>query len=130
MAYRPEVAPVQVITNGDMSKDITSKVTIIQKISMMSYSYKWAATSPDGTISIQVSNDYSLNPDGTVKNSGTWETITVNQGGTPTTTLTVSGNSGTGFVDIDQLGAYAIRTIYTYSSGTGTLQAWFVGKVA
>lgn len=131
MSTRPHLAPYQVITNGDMSlTSITSSVTIIQKISMLSYSYSWAGTTPVGTIIVQVSNDYSLNADGTVHNSGTWNTLTLNVGGTPATSIAVSGNTGTGFVDIDQLGAYAIRTVYTKGSGIGTLQAYINGKVS
>lgn len=131
MSTRPQIAPDPAIVNGDMSAaSITSKVSIIQKISMLSYSYSWAGTSPVGTIIVQVSNDYSLNANGTVANAGTWNTLTLNVGGTPATSIAITGNTGTGFVDIDQTGAYAIRTVYTKTSGVGTLQAVINGKVS
>lgn len=130
MAFRPEIRPYPVIEDGDMSSSITSDVTIIQKISMLSYSYSWTGSSPSGSISIQVSNDFELNPDGTVKNSGTWNTITFLSSGSAVSSVAVSGNTGNGFIDLFQTGAYAIRTVYTRVSGSGTLQALINGKVA
>ncbi len=124
MASRPILEPQQVITNGNMTSAITSMVTIITNLSMMSYTYTWAGTSPVGAVSVQVSNDYSLNSDGSVGNSGTWNTLPLSD------SAAVSGNSGSGMIDIDQIGAYAIRTVYTPTSGTGTLQCFFKGKVA
>lgn len=112
-----------------MSGNITGAVTLIQKISMLSYAYSWSGTSPVGTVSVQVSNDYSILPNGTVNNAGTWNTLTLNVGGSLVTTIPVSGNTGNTFVDIDS-GAYAIRTIYTAISGTGTLQCTINGKVS
>jgi len=96
---------------------------------MLAYSYSWVGSTPVGTITVQVSNDYSLNPVGAVLNAGTWNNLIFNVGGTPTSSIAVSGNTGNGFLDI-QLGGYAIRTVYTKGSGTGTLQATIAGKVS
>lgn len=130
MAFRPEIKPYQVITSGNMAGSLTSLVTIIQKISMLSYAYSWTGTSPSGSISIQVSDDYSIDATGVVANTGTWNAITFLSGGSLVTSAAVSGNTGNGFIDIFQTGAYAIRTIYTRVSGTGTLQAYINGKVS
>lgn len=131
MSFRSEKKPYPVISNGDMSGSLTSAVTVIQKMTMMSYSYSWSGSSPVGTVSVQVSNDYELNPDGTLKNAGTWNTIFfLDSSGTVVTSFAVSGNTGNGGVDVDQTGFYAIRTVYTRASGSGTLQALFCGKVA
>lgn len=130
MSTRPEIRPIQVITNGDMSGSLTSLVTVIPKISMLSYSFSWAGTSPVGTLKVQVSNDYALNADGTVQAAGTWNTLTFSLNGSAVSSAPVSGNSGVGFIDIGQTGAYAVRTLYTFTSGVGTLQAWLNGKVA
>lgn len=83
-----------------------------------------------GTIAVQVSDDFSLNPDGTVKNSGTWSTLPFNVSGTVVSSAPVSGNSGNGALDILQLGFYAVRLVYTAVSGTGTLTAMINAKVA
>lgn len=129
MSSRPILQPQQVIggnsgVSGTMTGNITSLVTIISNMSMMSYEYTWTGTSPVGSISVQVSNDFSLNSNGSVRNAGSWSTLPLSAS-TP-----VSGNSGTGFIDIDQLGAYAIRTVYTFVSGTGALTATYKGKVS
>lgn len=120
MSSRPQLNPESVITNGNLSGNLTSLVTIITKLSMVTYATSWSGTSPVGTLNVQVSNDYSQNGDGSVKNAGTWSTVT---------TGAVSGNTGTGFFDITT-GAYAIRLTYTFSSGTGTIQALVAAKVS
>jgi len=124
MASRPIFQPHPVITDGDMSLDIISEVSVITNISMMSYSYTWVGTTPVGVISVEVSDDFSQNVDGSVRNPGTWNEIPLSS------VPTVSGNSGQGFIDIDQLGAQAIRTVYSSTSGTGALQAVYKGKVS
>lgn len=92
---------------------------------MVSYDISWAGAAPVGDISVQVSNTYAVNDQGEPLNNGaTWSTITLSS---PTS---VSGNTGTGFIQLSDLGAYAIRLVYTPTSGTGTLKATVVGKVA
>jgi len=121
-ATRAPLKPYPVITNGDMSGDITSDVTIIQNLSLIGYDISWTGSSPVGVMSVQVSNTYSLNSDGTVKNSGNWTTLTLS------TPANVSGNTGNGFIDVDLTGANAIRLVYTRTSGTGTLNATIAAK--
>lgn len=123
MSSRPQLNPQPVIVNGNMSTTLTSVVTIIQKISAISYSYEWSGTSPSGIVTVQVSNDYSQNADGTVRNPGTWDTMPLSA---PTN---VSGNTGNGFIDMDGCAAYAMRTVYTPISGTGVLNVVIAGKV-
>lgn len=138
MSSRPQFNPTIVVSpvaspkapTGDMSGNITSLPTIVQKLSMISYAVKWVGTTPVGTISVQVSNDYSQNADGTVLNAGTWNTITFEYNGATATTVPVSGNTGNGFIDIDATAAYAIRLIYTRASGTGAMTVVVNGKVA
>lgn len=130
MSSRPLAGPFPAILNGNMSGNITSKPSLVPNLSMMSYAYSWAGTAPVGAVSIQVSNDYSINPDGSTRNPGTWNTITFSLAGVPATSAPVTGSPGNGFIDVDATGAYAIRTVYTATSGTGTLQATFNAKVA
>ena len=94
MSSRPLLQPMPVIVNGDMSAPIVSLVTIISNISMMSYAYSWTGTSPSGTISVEVSDDYTQNGDGSIRNPGTWNTLPL------APAASVSGNTGFGFVDI------------------------------
>ena len=124
MSSRPQFSPFSVITNGDMSGNITSKVTIIQKLSLASYSIVWAGASPVGNIVVEVSNDFSENVDGSVKNPGTWNALPLDVA-TP-----VSGNIGNGFVDIDAQAGYALRIRYAFTSGIGSMNVVVAGKVA
>lgn len=132
MSTRPQFSPAPVftaVTGQSMAGNLTSLSTIIQKLSLISYSFSWAGSSPVGVINIQVSNDYSLNPNGSVNNAGTWNTMPVDLNGTTVTDIPVSGNTGNGFADIRLNGGYALRVIYTFTSGTGTLNAVINAKV-
>jgi hypothetical protein len=129
MSTRTRIAPTQVITNGAMSGNITSLPTILQSISGVSYEISWSGTSPTGTLSVQISNSYSVNPNGSVNNAGTWTTVYLDEGGTPTMTIAISGNTGSAFIDPIETDGYAIRLIYTAASGSGTMQAYICGKV-
>lgn len=130
MSTRSNLRPQPVIVDGDMSGDITSKPTVLQSLTMGSYSYSWAGTAPVGNVKVQVSNDYALNPDGSVKNAGTWVDLYFLLNGAVTTNQApVTGNSGEGLIDWST-GAYAIRTIFVFTSGVGTLQSIFNGKVS
>lgn len=124
MSSRPQFNPYLVITNGSMATSLLSKVTIAQKLSMVSYAIVWSGTSPVGSITVEVSNDYSQNDDGSVRNAGNWSTLTLSGTGD------VVGNTGTGFIDIDAQAGYALRLRYTRVSGTGTMNVTVNGKVA
>lgn len=129
MADRPKLSQSPVIVNGNMSGNLTSKPTILNQLTVGTYTYSWSGTSPVGAVSVQISNDYSLNADGTVNNPGTWITayFTLN-GSAVVNSAPVTGNTGEGAIEWSS-GANAIRTLYTATSGAGTLQAIFNGKV-
>lgn len=122
MSSRPMLTPHSVITNGSMAGNLTSAVTVMQTMSMVSYDISWIGTTPIGTAIVQVSNTYSQNSDGSVKNAGNWSDL-------PTSSA-ISGNTGNGFIDITASAGYAIRLVYTRTSGTGTLNVTVLGKVA
>ncbi len=114
--------PVSVITNGSMTGSLTSAVTIMDQLVMLSYAIIWSGTNPVGSISVEVSNDYSVNANGAVRNAGTWKALPLS------TTSNVSGNSDSGFIDIDANAGYALRLVYTRVSGVGTMQVIAMGK--
>lgn len=130
MSTRPYLGPYSVITNGSMAGNLTSSVTLLQNLTKIAYQVSWSGTSPVGTLSVQASSDYALNPDGTVANSGTWTTLTLSVNGSPSSTVAVSGNTGSAFIDLTVTSAWALRLIYTSASGTGTLNAKINGKVS
>lgn len=130
MSTRTTLRPKLVIDSGDMASDITSQATILQSLTSGSYALSWTGTSPVGTLQFQVSDDYSLDPNGQVDNPGTWNTAPLSMSGTTVTAIPISGNTGNGYIDILGTGAYAARIVYTAASGTGTLNATVVGKVS
>ena len=125
MASRPIFSPYQVFVNQSMATSVaTSAVSIIQNLSQVGYDISWSGGSgaTAGTFSVQVSNTYTQNSDGTVRNAGNWTTLTLSS------TPTVAAASGNGYIDIDAISAYAIRLVYTPSGGAGTLNATICGK--
>lgn len=130
MSVRTRFNPFSVITNGDMSANITSSVTILQSLTNVGYSLSWSGASPVGNASIEVSNDYSVFPNGAVNNAGTWTTLELSSGGSIVTSIGITGNTGTAYIEIQKTSAYAIRLKYTRASGSGTLNATIMGKVS
>lgn len=132
MSSRPIITPKLVVTNGDMSQaSITSLVTVIQTQSLVSYGVSWSGTTPIGVVSIQGSNDYALDASGAVSNAGTWNTLPLQQSdGSVSTSMAVSGNTGSLMIDITKTSIFATRLVYTKTSGVGTLQATVVGKAS
>lgn len=129
MSTRPYLKPNQVVTNGNMSGNITSSPTLLTNLTKASYAFSWTGTTPVGTVALQGSNDYALNPNGTVANAGTWSTFTLQYQGNSVQSVPVTGNAGNGMIDVET-GANATRVVYTAGSGTGTMQVLFTGKVA
>jgi hypothetical protein len=105
-----------------MTTTLISLPTIVQNISMASYDISWSGSTPVGVITVQVSNTYQQNADGSVRVAGNWTTLVLSAA-TP-----VSGNTGNGFVDVDATAGYAIRCVYTPTSGTGSLNVVLNGK--
>lgn len=129
MSSRPILTPFQVL-KASMAANATSIPTIIQNLSMLSYDISWTGTTPVGAISVQVSNSYTQNGAGVQQNAGNWTTITFSYNGTQVSSIPITGNTGNGFIDIEATGAYAMRLVYTATSGTGTITALASGKVA
>lgn len=130
--------PITVIPNAqgspangnDMSGNIISSPYVLNDLAGCSYSFSWSGTSPVGTIKIQGSNDYAVpGVNGRITNPGTWNDLTVNYNGVAVTTIPITGNTGNGMIDITITGIYAIRTVYTSTSGTGNLIATLFCKV-
>jgi hypothetical protein len=130
MSTRTTLRPNTVIAAGDMSAaTITSTATILQSITSLNYAVTWTGTTPIGTLAVQASDDYKA--DGaTVLNAGTWNTVPLTVSGATVTSVPITGNTGNGMIDIDGIAAYAVRLLYTKTSGVGTLVAVVTGKVS
>lgn len=131
MSSRPNIQSYQVITNGNMAGNLTSSVSVIPQVTVGSYAYSWSGSTPIGYITVEVSNDYAPGGiDGKTANAGTWTEIYFTlDGSTVTNQAPVTGNTGTGFIEWSTA-AYAIRTKFYFTSGTGTIQSYINAKVA
>lgn len=129
MSARTSLRPFLAIDAESMGASITSTPTVLQSLTMVNYEIVWTGSTPVGTVSVEASNTCTVGSDGTVS-GGTWTAIPLDLNGVTVTSIPLSGNSGTGMIDIDGLSAYAVRLKYTRSSGTGTMSATVVGKVA
>lgn len=124
MSTRPVITPFKVINQAvSGSSAVTSIVTIKPIISKITYSMAWTGTLA-GSFDVQVSDDYSENSDGSVRNAGTWNSIPVSA------TVSAAGSPGNGFYEI-ATGAYAIKLVYTpgVTPGSGNVVAIVTGQV-
>lgn len=113
---------------GSMGASITSSPQILYLMSKCSFSFKWSGTSPVGTLSVEGSNNFTLNNALDPYNTGDWNTLTLNYQGSAVQSIPVSGNTGKGIIDITATGILAVRLVYTFTSGTGTLTSYFASK--
>ena len=131
MSTRTTLRPTPVIVNGDMSQaTIASEATILQSLTMVSYEVSWTGSTPIGILELQVSNTYALNAVGGVENSGIWTSMPLDIQGNEVMSIPITGNTDNGFIDATLPGGYAIRLLYTKTSGSGTFNATINGKVS
>lgn len=106
------------VTSGDMSADITGTPTNIQYLDNICIQCVFTG-SPVGTLIVQGSATYQQNPTTHVQTvAGTWSTLT-------SYAVTTAGDV---LFDLNQLSFPWVRVIYTFTSGTGTLNATVSGK--
>lgn len=111
------------LTNGDMSlSSVVSSVTSIQFLDNVGVQAIWAGSSPVGTVSIEVSADYSQDFMGNVINAGHWVAITA-------ASTAVTGNTGSDYIDLNQLSTPWVRARYTKTSGTGLINIYITAKM-
>lgn len=129
MSDRPRIAPntyTPIINAVSMATSITGPATVIQSLPGISYDVSWTGT-PTGTFSVQVSNTVVIGPAGTVLVAGNWSTLPA--AAFVGTIPAPAGSASFGFIDVVGTEAYAVRLVYTASSGTGNLTAVVCSKV-
>lgn len=129
MSSRPLIAPNTqnpIINAESMASTIEGPATIIQRLPGISYDISWTGT-PTGTFSVQVSNTVVLSAGGEVAQAGTWYDLPA--AALVGTLPTATGAAGNGFIDIIGTQAYAVRLVYTATSGTGALTVVATAKV-
>lgn len=118
------LTPHRFITDGVMTgvAAITSEVIVISFMDNVGIQLIWTGTAV-GTFAVQVSNNYhKTEPGGAVSNSGTWTTIPLDPA------IAAAGSADNAFIDLNQMGACAVRVVYTNSSGTGVLNGYVSAK--
>ena len=115
--------------SSSMAANITAAPTILNSLTLYSYSVSWTGVAPVGVLSVEASNDCVILAAGGVS-GGTWNPIPLGLLGATVFSIPISGNSGNGMIDIERHGVFAVRLVYTATSGTGTLSATINGKVA
>lgn len=99
----------KVIAAGDMTTTLTTETIDIRHQYGFSVLAAWTGSSPAGTIKVQAS------PDGVL-----WIDTGI--------TASVSGSTGSYFVNKEWQFYPYVRVIYTPTSGTGSIDVFFAGK--
>lgn len=115
--------PIRLLEAAVLTDDVTSapvKVSFLDNISIQIN----LTGAPAGAFSVQVSNDVSWNPDGSLRNPGEWTTLT-----TPPSITVTAGSPDPIFIDVNQTGANGIRLIWVdNASPSGTATAILMAK--
>ena len=121
--------PFQVFTNATMSGSltVTSLPTDVRYRDSVSYQFNWTGT-PQGSFSIQGSNDYAPGLPQTAEppggqNAGTWNSLTLS-----TTPVAAGSGSYTYLVNLNQLAFAYVRAQYTNTTSSGVLTGYVMAK--
>lgn len=95
-----------------VTASFNSTPTSLKKLDNVSYQYN-VTGSLVGTVSVQTSNDYVQNSDGTTNFAGNWVTIPSFSG--------VISSAGQGVLELVTMPSLWIRTAFTYNSGSGSM---------
>lgn len=122
-ARKNTLAKFQIISAGDMSGNLTSSVTQIEFMDNIGIQINVAGGASTGEFFVDVSADH-VEQNGNVITAGNWVQLTLD----PTATVT-AGNPTSIYIDLNQLSTFYIRLRYTAGSGTGTCNAFIIGKM-
>lgn len=111
MSRKNTIKGYKVITDGDMSGNLTSEVTNIINLDNIGYLVEWVGSSPEGEITVEVQSG----PSG-------WLPLDFGS------TIAVSGNTGNLIINVNQSPFENLRLVYTATSGSGTLNVTLSSK--
>lgn len=120
---KDSLAKYQIVTAGDMSGNVTSLITNIQFMDNIGIQLNITSGTPSGTFDVQVSADH-FEVNKVVVVPGTFISL-----GTPYRATIVSGSPSSVYFDLTQLSAPYVQLLYTRSGGSGTFNAYIVGKM-
>ena len=111
----------QIFTNADLSVPQISAVTQVQFLDNLGMQINITSGTPTGQFDVEVSADYAVSePGGMVTNAGTWGSIAE--------PLIIAGAPSPTLLNLNQVPFPFMRLIYTPTSGSGTCDAYIVGK--
>ena len=111
MSRKNVLQPRQIITNGDMSANVTSLTTDVSNLDRQMIQLVWTGT-PVGTFAVDVSLDKGV----------TWSPLDFG------TVPAAAGAAGNNTLRIDGPSIQKMRVRYVRTSGTGTLQAYLMAS--
>lgn len=111
MALKNVIKPYHLLTDGDMSADVTSSAVNVTYTDNIGIQLSWTGSSPVGNFYVQ----------GTIDGS-TWTALDFG------TIPTAGGAAGDHLLNMNNLPYEQIRVFYDRTSGSGTLQAWVMAK--
>lgn len=114
---KSNLTPVRIALDADLSADYTSAVTTISFQDNVVYQVNVKTGTPVGVLDVQTSTDYNF----TNGAAGNWTSLGA------AFQATVNG-TGTGVLDLNQVGPCFVRLKYTRTSGTGTMDIFVSGK--
>lgn len=114
----------KIVSAGDQSlATVTSTITSIEFLDNIGIQVNILTGTASGAFDVQISGDHR-EVNGNVTVAGSWISL-----GTPYTATVTSGSPANIYFDLNQLSAPYVRLLYTKSSGTGTFDAFVVGKM-
>lgn len=116
MSSRKNVVFYPVATAQSMAATFTTPATIITHLDNVTYEIICTSGGSIGTYSVQVSNDYTVDPPtNTITNAGNWTPLTLS------TPLVSTGTGDNMVVSLNQLAFNAVRLAYVSAvAGTST----------
>lgn len=122
MSRKNNIRQFELITAGNMAGNLTSAATNIEFLDNIAIQLNFTGT-PTGTFQVQVSVDYAQDAQGNITNAGHWVPVLLPQ------TPTAAGAAGQIIIDLNQLASPWVRVFYSFTSGTGSLDAWISAKM-
>lgn len=116
----------QLLASVSMSASVTSSATNILYLDNVGLQHNWSGA-PVGQFTVQMSADYEQDTQGRVVKIGNWITLLQSDG--TNFKINTGSASGQAYMDMNQLSAPWIRSVYTASSGTGLMSSFITAKM-
>lgn len=120
MAYNL-LFPIPIFVNALMTTTLTSKAYKINLQDNIGIQLDWTGT-PVGTVTVQISSDHIQDLNGNIQNAGHFIALPLNP------SIAATGAASDAYIDLNQMTAQFVQVVYTFTSGTGTLNGTLVAK--